>query len=75
MNLHDIFRKGWQWANEQMIKFWWRFGSRIRIDIRIRIATLVSRALAEVCIVPVLLETVLENDLKQYDYPVCSVRK
>jgi len=22
MDLHDIFRKGWQWANEQMIKFW-----------------------------------------------------
>jgi len=23
-DLHEIFRKGWQWANEQMIKFWWR---------------------------------------------------
>jgi len=21
-NLHDIFREGWQWANEQIIKFW-----------------------------------------------------
>jgi len=24
---HEIFRKGWQWANEQKIKFWWRSGS------------------------------------------------
>jgi len=24
-----FFRKGWQWASEQMIKFWWRSGSRI----------------------------------------------
>ena len=23
-DLHEIFRIGWQWANEQMIKFWWR---------------------------------------------------
>jgi len=21
-DLHEIFRKGWQWANEQMMKFW-----------------------------------------------------
>ena len=28
-DLHEIFREGWQWANEQMIKFWWRPGSRI----------------------------------------------
>jgi len=27
MDLHDIFMEGWQWANEQMIKFWWRSGS------------------------------------------------
>jgi len=26
-NFHEIFRGGWQWANEQMIKFWWRCGS------------------------------------------------
>jgi len=26
MDLHEIFRKGWQWANEQMIKFWWLSG-------------------------------------------------
>jgi len=23
----NFFRKGWQWANEQTIKFWWRSGS------------------------------------------------
>ena len=23
MDLHEIFRDGWQWASEQMIKFWW----------------------------------------------------
>jgi len=30
MDLHEIFREGWQWANEQMIKFRWRsgYGSR-----------------------------------------------
>jgi len=22
-DLHEIFREGWQSANEQMIKFWW----------------------------------------------------
>jgi len=50
-DLHEIFREGWQWANEQMIKFSWRSGSQIRI----RIATLVRHALAQVCAVPVLL--------------------
>jgi len=36
-DFHEIFRKGWQWANEQTIKFWWSSGSRIRrIRIRIR---------------------------------------
>jgi len=33
-DLHEIFREGWQWATEQMIKFWWRSdhgsGSRSR---------------------------------------------
>ena len=48
-NLHDIFKEGWQWSNEQTLKFWWPSGSRIRI--RIRIMTLVRRALAEVCTV------------------------
>jgi len=23
MDLHEIFREGWQWASEQMITFWW----------------------------------------------------
>jgi len=23
-DFHEIFREGWQWANEQMIKFQWR---------------------------------------------------
>jgi len=23
MCLHEICREGWQWANEQMVKFWW----------------------------------------------------
>jgi len=55
MDLHDIFNEGWQWAIEQTIKFWWRSGSRIRLRIRIRIATLVRRALAEICTVSVLL--------------------
>ena len=59
--MHETFRKGWQWANEQTIKFWWRSDSRswirtrIPIRIRIRIATLVRRALADVCTVPMLL--------------------
>ena len=52
-DLHEIFRDGWQWASEQLVKFWLRSGSGIRIQIRI--ATLVTRALAEVCTVPVLL--------------------
>jgi len=36
---------GNEWASEQMIKFWWRSGSRIWIWIRFRmwIATLVRR--------------------------------
>jgi len=44
-------------GNEQMnkIKFWWRFGSRIRI------ATLVRRALAEICTVSVLLVRNVSN--------------
>jgi len=32
-----IFTEGWQWPNEQMIKFCWRYASGIRIWIRIRI--------------------------------------
>ena len=26
-DLHQIFREDWQWANEQMVRFWWRIGS------------------------------------------------
>ena len=26
-DLHEIFREGWQWVDEQLIKFWWRSGS------------------------------------------------
>ena len=50
-DLHAIFSEGWRWASEQMIEFWSRSGSRIRI------ATLVRRALAEVGLrtVPMLL--------------------
>jgi len=51
MDLHEIFSEGWQWANEQMIKFWWRSGSRIQI----RITTMVRCALVQVCTVRVLL--------------------
>ena len=56
-HLHEIFRKGWQWANELMIKFWWQSGSRIwiRMQIWIRIVTLVRRQLREVCTFPALL--------------------
>ena len=50
-DLHEIFREGWQWASEQMIKFWWRSRSQIPIWI----TALVRRALVEVCTVPVLL--------------------
>jgi len=27
MDLHEIITKGWQWANEQVIKFQWQSGS------------------------------------------------
>ena len=30
-SLAEIFREGWQWASEQMIKFWWRSESPIRL--------------------------------------------
>ena len=36
-DLHEIFTVGWQWASEQVLKFWWRSNLRIRIRIRIRI--------------------------------------
>ena len=60
-DLHEIFREGWQCTNEQMIKFWWRSGSRI--------VTLVRHALAEVCTVPVLLVLLmtLSSDMKHLE--------
>jgi len=60
-DLHEIFRADWQWATEQPVKFWWRSSSRIRIRIRIRIATLIRRALAEVCTVPVLVVNIISS--------------
>ena len=48
-DLLEIFTEGWQWAEEQMIKFWCRYGSRIEIHI----ATMVGHAVAEVRTVPV----------------------
>ena len=27
-DLHESFSKGWQWANEQVFKFWWQSGSQ-----------------------------------------------
>jgi len=59
--MHEISR-------EQTIKFRWRSGSRIRICIRI--ATLIRRALAEVCTAPVLL--LLKSSCRYFfsEYPV-----
>jgi len=47
-----------------MIKFWWRFGSGNRI--RIRIATLVRRALAEVYTVAMFLVTFVSYIIAKY---------
>ena len=32
--LHEIFREGWQWPSEQMVKFWWQSESRSGIVFR-----------------------------------------
>jgi len=53
-DLHEIFRESWQWAIEQVFKFWWRSRTDSP-DGGTDIATLVRRTLAEVCTVPVLL--------------------
>jgi len=50
-DLHEIFREGFEWTDEQMIKFWWRSGSGIWIWIGIQLTTLVRRVFAEVCTV------------------------
>jgi len=47
IDLREIFSEGWQWASEQMIKFWWR-SQTDSPDGGTDIATLVRRALAEV---------------------------
>ena len=49
-DLHEFFRESWQWAIKHMITFWWWSGS----GFRIRIATLLRRALATVCTVTLL---------------------
>jgi len=36
-DLHEIFTEGWQWVNEQMVKFRWLTGSWMWMRIRIRI--------------------------------------
>jgi len=35
-DLHETFREGWQWANQQMIKFWWQSRSGIQIMTLVR---------------------------------------
>jgi len=35
-NLHEILSEGLQWANEKMIKFWWRSGSPLDTGIVFR---------------------------------------
>jgi len=59
-DLHEIFREGWQWASEQMIKFWCQSGSQIRIQTCIPIVALVRCVLVEVCTVAVLLVLLLK---------------
>jgi len=27
VDLHEIFKEGWQWTTEHVVKFWWQFGS------------------------------------------------
>jgi len=63
-DLHEISKEGWQLAVKQTVKFWRRCESRIRIWIWVRIATLVRRALVEVCTVRVLLILI---DITSYD--------
>jgi len=62
-DLYEIFKEGWQWADEQMIKFWWRSRTDSP-DGGTDIATLVRRALAEVCTVSVLLVFYFNNPIR-----------
>jgi len=70
-DLHEIFRKGWQWASEQRITFLRRSGTNLP-DGGTDIATLVRRSLEGVCTVPVLLSLVMEMvqewDMFKSDY-------
>jgi len=59
-DLHEIFRNGWQWANEQMIKFRWPSLTDL-LDGRTDIATLVRRALAAVRTVSLSVLLILRN--------------
>jgi len=68
MDLHETVSEGWQQANEQMIKFWWRSGSQIRI------AALGGRALVEACTVPLLLvNAVVINGLNRFCYIIITI--
>jgi len=62
-DFHEIFREGLQWASKQMLTF----SCRARTDPPdggADIATLVRRALAEVCAVPVLLLVIHRNNFR-----------
>ena len=37
IDLHEIFREGWQWTNEKIVKFWWWFHHRLDTGIVFRI--------------------------------------
>jgi len=44
---HEIRREGWQWADEQMIKFWWRSGSPSLSGIVFRIRHYLDKTYTE----------------------------
>jgi len=77
-DLHEIFREGWQLANEQMIKFWWPSRSDSP-DGGTDIATLVRHALTEVCTVPLLLVLFVRPKNRTFahgqQYDITSVKK
>ena len=54
VTLREIWKEGCQWSSQQKVRFWWRSRTDSP-DGGTDIATLVRRALAEVCTVPVLL--------------------
>jgi len=65
-DLHEIFREGWQLANEQKLLVAIGITDPDKIRIRIRIATLVRRALAEVCTVPMLLVSTVLSKMEDF---------